>query len=296
MDVRLARSRVLAACAAAAVCFAAASAITASAGNGAASPRDARAGAVRYLLARQQPDGGFAEPGSRSTPGLTAWAVIGLRAAGVAPARLAAAGAFLERVSADAGSLTDAALVLTARAALGDAAPDLVERIRSGAPGPTVNSAIWSTIALRAAGQRPDARTVRAVRAAQSRSGGWSWARRGAADSNDTAAAIQALRAVGVRGRPVTRGLAFLRRLQSPSGGFRLLPRREPDVQSTAWAVQAFAAAGRPSPRGALDYLMRQQRRDGALRYSSRYAATPVWVTAQAVAALARRPLPVRAP
>ena len=35
-----------------------------------------------YLLGRQLADGGFAEPGAASTPGLTAWAVLGLRAGG----------------------------------------------------------------------------------------------------------------------------------------------------------------------------------------------------------------------
>jgi hypothetical protein len=33
------------------------------------------------------------------------------------------------------------------------------------------------------------------------------------------------------------------------------------------------------------------QRPDGSLRYSARYAVTPVWVTSQALPALARTPL-----
>ena len=69
---------------------------------------------------------------------------------------------------------------------------------------------------------------------------------------------------------------------------------RGSDTQSTAWAVQAFVAAGvRPSP-SALRYLQRMRRPDGSYRYSARYAATPVWVTSQALAAVARRPLPIR--
>jgi hypothetical protein len=35
---------------------------------------------------------------------------------------------------------------------------------------------------------------------------------------------------------------------------------------------------------------------DGSVRYARTSRRTPVWVTAQALAALARRPLPVRAP
>lgn len=256
----------------------------------------AEGSAVRYLLARQQPDGGFAEPGRTATPGLTAWAVIGLRAAGVPPGRLAGARGFLAQPERTAAALTDEALLLVARAALGDRAPTLAARIRAAAPGSTVNSAVWSIIALRAAGETPSQATVASVLAAQTRAGGWSWVKRGTPDSNDTAAAIQALRAAGVRGRPIARGIAFLRRLRAPSGGFRLLPGRSPDTQSTAWTVQAFLAAGLGPPRGALGYVARQQRRDGSIRYSSRYAVTPVWVTSQALAALARRSLPLPAP
>ena len=35
-----------------------------------------------YVAGRQQADGGFAEPGGRTDPALTAWAVLGLKAAG----------------------------------------------------------------------------------------------------------------------------------------------------------------------------------------------------------------------
>jgi len=35
-----------------------------------------------YVASHQQADGGFAETGSPSTPGLTAWAMLGLRSAG----------------------------------------------------------------------------------------------------------------------------------------------------------------------------------------------------------------------
>ena len=46
----------------------------------AASPAD-------YVASRQQADGGFAEPGQSSDPSLTAWAVLGLSAAGREPGR-----------------------------------------------------------------------------------------------------------------------------------------------------------------------------------------------------------------
>jgi prenyltransferase beta subunit len=132
---------------------------------------------------------------------------------------------------------------------------------------------------------------VRALLAAQDGGGGWSWARGGAPDSNDTAAALQALLAAGVSGRPVERGLAALRSFQAPGGGFALTRGRPPDAQSTAWAIQALLAAGRSVPSAARSFLARLRRPDGSYRYSESSAPTPVWVTAQVVPALAGRPL-----
>jgi hypothetical protein len=255
--------------------------------------------AVRYLDGRQATNGGFAEPGGTATPGLTAWAAIGLRAAGRPAAELDRARSFLAAREGELPAATDVELALVARAALGDPAPGLVERVRAlrrptGAIGPTLNSTIWGILALRAAGEPAPADATRWLLARQHASGGWGWAVGVAPDSNDTAAAVQALRAAGIRGRPIARGLAFLRRHQRPDGGIELSRGRGSDVQSTAWAIQAFVAAGEGSPPAAMRYLLRMQRPDGSFRYSARYAVTPVWVTAQALAALARKPLPLR--
>ena len=103
-----------------------------------------------------------------------------------------------------------------------------------------------------------------------------------------------ALRAAGVRGRPIRRALAYLRNLRNRDGGFELTPGRGSDAQSTAWAIQAFRAAGQAAPRGSLRYLKRLRRPDGSFRYSARYVTTPVWVTAQVLPALARRPFPLK--
>jgi hypothetical protein len=256
--------------------------------------------AARYLESRQTANGGFAEPGGQPTPGLTAWAVIGLRAAGTSARDLEDARAYLARSEMPA-SATDLELLLLARAALGERPGDLVVRVQSlvrpgGAIGPTVSSTIWGVLALRAAGETPPAPSVRFLLRQQRRSGGWSWESRAAPDSNDTAAAIQALRAAGVRGAPLRRGLAYLRRLQNADGGFELSPGRGSDVQSTAWAIQAFLAAGERPGAAAYRYLERMRRPDGSLRYSARYAVTPVWVTAQALTALAGKPLPLDSP
>jgi hypothetical protein len=250
-----------------------------------------------FLHGRQAADGGFAEPGGQESVGLTAWAALGLRASG---APTGAAASYLAAHEDELRSATDVALGVLAEAALGKPSPALLTRLRhavnarTGRIGPTVNSTMWGVLALRQAGLRPPARTARWLIARQRPSGGWPWYAGGQADSNDTAAAIEALRALGVRGRPVTRGLAYLRRLQNRDGGFELSAGRGSDAQSTAWAIQAFVAAGRAPGAAAFRYLARLRRADGSYRYTARYATTPVWVTSQVLPALARKPFPLR--
>jgi hypothetical protein len=114
-----------------------------------------------------------------------------------------------------------------------------------------------------------------------------------APDSNDTAAVVEALRAARVSGRPIRRGLAYLRRLQSGAGGFELVAGRGPNAQSTSWAIEAFLAAHRRPPASAYRYLARLRRANGSYRYSLKYGARPVFVTAQVLPALARKGFPL---
>ena len=247
---------------------------------------------AQYLQGRQQTDGGFAEPGGRSTPGLTAWASLALASTGDS----AGGGlAYLEAHEAELTAPTDVALAAMAELALGGDASSLLDRLRPAADGSfgQVNATVWAVFALRQAGRPVSRATVRFLLGRQRRSGGWSWARTGGADSNDTAAAIQALRALRVGGKPIDRGLAYLRQLQNRDGGFELTTGRGSDAQSTAWAIQAFLAAGRKPGRAAYAYLARLRRTDGSYRYSARYVTTPVWVTSQVALALAGKPFPL---
>ena len=258
------------------------------------------ADAARFVVARQQADGGFAEPGRSSTPGLTAWAVLGLRAAGRPARDLQAAGDYLARNESSLQTATDVEAALLATAAVGEPSQSLVRRLRElerrgGLIGSTLNATIWGVLAFRAAGEDVRPATVQLLLREQRPSGGWAWSTGAAPDSNDTAAAIMALRSVRVTGRPIARGLAFLARHRKRDGGFELARGRGSDAQSTAWAVQAYLAAGRRAPAGSLAYLRRLQAPDGSVRYSARYAVTPVWVTSQALPALAGKPLPLPA-
>jgi len=249
-----------------------------------------------FVAAHEQPDGGFAEAGQRSDPNLTAWAVLGLAAAGRSPDGPPAD--YL--ASAPATTANDLALRILALRAVGRDTSSLVARLESmrgpgGRIGTLVNSTIWGVLALRSAG-RPAGASVRYLKQAQRPNGGWSWYPHGAPDSNDTAAAIEALRAAGSGSRTAAlkRGLAYLRRLQRRDGGFALTPGRASDAQSTAWAIQGFLAAGKEPGRKAFRYLASLRRADGSYRYSKRYAVTPVWVTSQVLPALARKPFPLR--
>jgi prenyltransferase beta subunit len=236
-----------------------------------------------YVQGQQRADGGFGDAQ------ITAWATLGLVAVG---AETGGAAAYLARQQPQ--TATDVALVAMARAAAGDRPDDVLPRLRAHSPGRLVNATIWTILALRQAGEPAPPVLVRALRSAQRRNGGWSWHAAAAADTNDTAAAIQALRAAGVRGRPIDRAVAFLRRHQNRDGGFEVLAGRGSDTQSTAWAIQGLLAAGRKPGTAAYRYLARMRRADGSYRYNARYVTTPLWVTAQVLPALARKPFPLR--
>jgi Prenyltransferase and squalene oxidase repeat len=254
------------------------------------------ANGVRFVQAHELDGGAYAETGGRGDPLLTAWATLGIRATNTKPPALTSR--YFEQHEGELRSATDISLVALAEAAVAQTPDRLIVRLRrlerpTGSFGGLVNGTAWAVMALKATGSAVHAKTIRWLLARQSRNGGWGWTA-GAADSNDTAAAIEALRAAGARGSPVRRGLRFLATYRNRDGGFELTRGRGSDAQSTAWAVQAYLAAGRQPPRGALAYLRSLQRPDGSFRYSHRYATTPVWVTAQVLPALARKPFPLR--
>ena len=91
------------------------------------------------------------------------------------------------------------------------------------------------------------------------------------------------------------RAVAYLRRQQNRDGGFGQMDGRESNSQSTSYAVQGLAAvhAAPGAVARALTYIRRRQRGDGSVAYSASSTQTPVWVTAQALMALRRAPLPV---
>jgi energy-coupling factor transport system substrate-specific component len=276
---------------------------------------------LAYLASAQNADGGFgAAPGQSSSALYTAWGAIGLAAAGRNPATLrrgrrsvldalrAQAGALqgpgdLERTilalhacDAPAGSLDGRNLI----------AGLLRYRTGDGSFEHLVNITAFAIFALRAAGRAAGDPLVGAaarwIAHRQDADGGYNFTGSGGvSDVDDTAAALQGLLDAGIRrGAAVARGVAFIEHAQNPDGGFPAEPHRESNAQSTAWAVQALAAVGdnvaavrvhgSRSPLGYLESLLAP---NGSVRYSRTSAQTPVWVTAQALAALALKPFPV---
>jgi hypothetical protein len=99
------------------------------------------------------------------------------------------------------------------------------------------------------------------------------------------------------RGAAAKRAVAWLRSNQNDDGGFGQFKGRSSNAQSTSYAIQGLVAAGAGGatlPRS-ITYLKRLQRADGSIAYSSSSSQTPVWVTAQALMALERKPLPLAA-
>ena len=86
----------------------------------------------------------------------------------------------------------------------------------------------------------------------------------------------------------------------APSAPAAATPWAEPayvNSQSTAWAVQGLAAVGgeEGTINRAVAYLSRLRAPDGHYRYSASSDQTPIWVTAQVLLAIERKPFPLAA-
>jgi prenyltransferase beta subunit len=164
----------------------------------------------------------------------------------------------------------------------------------NGTIGDAMNSTYWGVLALRQASQPVPGVVVSTMLHAQTSTGGFPWIRGVRPDTDDTSAAVQALVASGVKGKPIARAVSYIRARENSDGGFSLQPGGRSNAQSTAWAVQALLAAGVKPPATAFRYLKKLQRTDGSVRYSAQYATTPLWVSAQALPALMRRSFPLK--
>ena len=277
---------------------------------------------VAYLERAQNRDGGVGPaPGAGSTQMHTGWAALGLAAAGRNPRDVERGGRdMVDYIRGNAAALRGdlgersrtilalrAAGVSPTRAGGRDLLGELLRAQEGdGSFAGRVNTTAFAILALRAAGRSAGSRAVRAgaafVASQANDDGGFNFAGKGGASgADDTGAALQALAAAGRRRSGVVRRAAdWLESRQNPDGGFALQSGPS-NAQSTAWAVQGLIAAGRKparvrrgGSRSPLGYLRSLVTASGAIRYSRTSAQTPVWVTAQALTALAGKPFPLR--
>jgi energy-coupling factor transport system substrate-specific component len=294
-------------------------AITSGLGLGALATARAAGSPSGYLLAAQNSDGGFGEaPGQPSSQLFTGWAAMGLAAAGQPLDGVTRGGpSLLDYIRSGAGSISDPGAlertILVVRAAGLSATSwgghDLVAALArdvesNGSVSGQVNLTAFAILAFRAAALEPPARTLGWLERQQDRDGGFNFATAGASsDVDDTGAALQALDAAGRSAAAVRhRAVAFIVGQQDRDGGFPSQAATGSNAQSTAWAVQGLISAGvdpnrvhrggSPSP---LAYLHSLTASDGHIDYSRRVSQTPVWVTAQAIMALAGKTLPLAA-
>lgn len=165
-----------------------------------------------------------------------------------------------------------------------------------------VNTTIWAVLAMDAVGIG-DSRFTTAVnwlQTQQKASGGFPSNVGGTEDVDDTAAAVQALRAGGVSpsADSIEDALDYLHARQRSDGGF---PSQATDgrtyAESTAWAIQAIVAVGQ-DPNGSaweksgntpIEALRRLQASNGAYEHRNGLLATPILTTPQAVIALCEK-------
>ncbi|MBU1670490.1 MAG: hypothetical protein KKF41_15120 [Actinobacteria bacterium] len=272
--------------------------------------------AVAYLLGRQLPDGGFAEPEASSSDTLTAWVTCAISSAGIDVRSVRSGGAspldFLSGRAPSWSKLTDIEKGCLAVCCAG-ADPrsfggrDLVAEIKARAAadghiGDLVNEHCWGLIALAAAGEPAPGGSVEWLSARQNIDGGFGYGADSGSDPDDTGGALQALIAAGAdRGsNTVARALSYLMFCQQDDGGFAWQSAGS-NVGSTAWAVQGICAAGGDpasqdwtiSGNTPVDFIQGMQQPDGHFKYSSGTDTNPVWMTAEAVPAILGTPFPL---
>jgi energy-coupling factor transport system substrate-specific component len=271
------------------------------------------ASAAAWLASVENDDGGWgSSPGKSSSLAVTAWAMLGLEAAGHNPLDVSKGGKTgVDYLRAGVGGLSSPGDFARTILALEGAGVDphdfggrnlvsaLAKRRRSdgsyeGWPGSTA----FGIVALRAAGASGGLDSSTSwLAGVQNGDGGWGDTPGSPSTADGTGAAMQAIPGTDA----ANHGLAYLRQAQRPNGGFALGGSGGVNTQSTAWAVQgtiavgtdpATVAAGGKSP---LEYLASLQQPDGHYRYSASSDQTPVWVTGQVLAAAAGDAFPIPA-
>jgi energy-coupling factor transport system substrate-specific component len=267
-------------------------------------------GAANWLVSAQNRDGGFGDaPGDDSSASITAWAMLGLEAAGRNPLDVSRSGKTpVDYLRSKAGELESSGDFARTILALQGAGVDprsfagrnlvtalLNQRRDDGSYEGWPGSTAFAIVALRSAGVGGLEKSQAWLGGAQNSDGGWGDVPGAPSNADVTGAAMQAM----PNSKAAQQGLSYLRNHQRGNGGFSLGSSGGANAQSTAWALQGMIAVGadpasvRAGGSSGLDYLTALQEGDGHFRYSSDSNQNPVWVTGQALAAAAGEAFPV---
>jgi len=280
------------------------------------SPTDAAVKALDWLKTQQNDDGGFGSGfGPGSAVGPSADAVLAITSSGRDVTAWATGGAspldYL-RAQASAGKLTlpgEIAKTILALVSAGQnprdfGGHDLISDLQSQLDTSTglfsfsTYDQALAILAMSNAGEPIPGAAVTALLGAQTVEGGWAFTGEtiaGAADSNTTALAVQALVAVG--GKDDTgRALDYFRRVQNPDAGWTYqVPSpfgTDTDANSTALGAQALLAAGESLSNWAVSgsdpigALLALQNDDGSFSFNAVFSGPNALATIQAIPAL----------
>ncbi|SFQ50526.1 hypothetical protein SAMN05421810_108144 [Amycolatopsis arida] len=280
---------------------------TASSG-GPCTPRSALDRLADYIRTQQAPDGSFPGIG----PGSTADAVYSLAAAGVDPSTVTTNGnspidyIYSRTDDLDTGVAARflLALIVSGHSTTAPNGIDFVRAVESGYEpatglfGVNLTAHSYAMIALRAAGRPVPSAAADALRARQRADGGWShYVPARNSDTNTTAVALVALRAVGgAHPDTVRRALAYLRTQQAAGdGGFTFSTEygTASDTNSTALVVVALRVLGQDLAAWAqngnhvVTRLLAFQNPSGAFRHTDEFPTDNPYASYQAGPALA---------
>ncbi len=165
-----------------------------------------------------------------------------------------------------------------------------------------LNDDFWGLLAAGAVNKAGDFSSVKDfIISHQNADGGWSWATTGASDSNDTAAAIMALKETNVSNQDqvIVNALDYLHTAQKNDGGFAYDATASSDGASTAWVLAALNkleidqstwSQGENTP---LSFLNSLQQTDGSFLWLASDTQGSSMVTAYALLAILDKSYPV---
>jgi len=269
--------------------------------------------ALSYLKSRQNPDGGFSEPGESSDLILTCWVLVAGSTAGEKPSIWASGGqtaeTFISRHVSEATALIDIEMIVLALSSSGEDARDVEGKNmvsilkahigKDGRIGSNIKEHCWGMIALRACGESINAKSIEWLYSRQREDGGW-------ADQeeqlvSDTALAVEALVATGEADSSVVKpSMELLRGKMRNDGGFPGAQDRS-ETAITAQVVRAIYAVGDDpaSPAWTKEgnnpykYLSTVQSQDGHYFYAPQIESQPALTTAMTVPSVFGKHLPL---